>query len=46
MEISSFQPVTHRMLNYIKFIENEVNVPFSIVSVGPDRDQTLIKDSD
>jgi len=27
--------------NYIQFIEKEVNVPVSIVSVGPDRTQTL-----
>jgi len=46
MEISSFNQLPIELLNYIKFIENEVNVPFSIVSVGPDRDQTLIKDSD
>jgi len=45
-EISSFNQLPIELLNYIKFIENEVNVPFSIVSVGPDRDQTLIKDSD
>ena len=27
--------------DYISFIEKELNVPVSIVSVGPDRKQTL-----
>lgn len=31
------------LLEYIKFIEAEVKVPFSIVSVGPDRKQTIYK---
>jgi adenylosuccinate synthase len=29
--------------DYIAFIEKEVGVPISIVSVGPDRTQTLIR---
>lgn len=28
--------------NYIRFIEDETNVPISIASVGPNRDQTII----
>jgi len=31
--------------NYIEFIENEVKVPIRIVSVGPDRTQTLERNS-
>ena len=31
------------LIEYIAFIENEVGVPISIVSVGPDRTQTLIR---
>ncbi|NDW09528.1 adenylosuccinate synthase [Dysgonomonas sp. 520] len=27
--------------NYLSFLEQELNVPISIVSVGPDRDQTI-----
>jgi len=27
------------MLDYLKFIESEVNVPVSVISVGPDREQ-------
>ncbi len=45
-KVSSFNQLPIELLNYIKFIENEVNIPFSIVSVGPDRNQTLIKNSD
>ena len=28
---------------YIKYLETELNVPISIVSVGPDREQTIIR---
>jgi adenylosuccinate synthase len=31
------------LIEYIKFIEAEVKVPFSIISVGPDRKQTIFK---
>lgn len=31
------------LLEYIKFIEKEVGVPVSIVSVGPDRTQTIFR---
>jgi adenylosuccinate synthase len=31
---------------YISFIENEVGVPISIVSVGPDRTQTLMRNKE
>ncbi len=29
--------------NYIKYLETELNVPITIVSVGPDREQTIIR---
>lgn len=29
--------------NYIEYLERELNVPISIVSVGPDREQTIIR---
>ncbi|MCC6252376.1 MAG: adenylosuccinate synthase [Bacteroidia bacterium] len=31
------------LINYISFIENELKVPISIVSVGPNRNQTIIR---
>jgi adenylosuccinate synthase len=33
------------LLNYIAFLEKELNVPISIVSVGPDRKQTIMRNS-
>jgi adenylosuccinate synthase len=27
------------MLDYLAFIESEVNVPITVISVGPDREQ-------
>ena len=29
------------MLDYLKFIESEVNVPITVISVGPDREQFI-----
>ena len=29
--------------NYISFLEQELGVPIKIVSVGPDREQTIIR---
>jgi len=31
------------LLDYIAYLEGELNVPISILSVGPDRDQTIIR---
>lgn len=30
--------------NYIQFLEEELEVPIAIVSVGPDREKTLVRD--
>ena len=30
-------------MNYVRFIEKETGVPVKIISVGPDRDQTIIR---
>jgi adenylosuccinate synthase len=30
-------------LDYVKYLEKELNVPISIISVGPDRTQTIIR---
>jgi adenylosuccinate synthase len=29
--------------NYINFLEEELNIPVKIVSVGPNRDQTIVR---
>ena len=39
--ISSFGDIPMELSDYIKYIENEVGVPVDIVSIGPDRKQTL-----
>ncbi|MDX5443814.1 MAG: adenylosuccinate synthase [Hymenobacteraceae bacterium] len=42
-EISSYNDLPENFLKYIQFLEKELNVPISIVSVGPDRKSTLHK---
>jgi adenylosuccinate synthase len=40
-ELSSIDSIPAELNDYITFIEKELNVPVTIVSVGPDRKQTL-----
>jgi len=42
-EMTSFEELPSQLVKYIDFIEAEVGVPIEIVSIGPDRRQTLIK---
>lgn len=42
-KITSFDKLPKSFKEYITFIENEVQIPIQIVSVGPDRTQTLYK---
>jgi adenylosuccinate synthase len=39
--VRSFDALPENLKNYVKFIEHELNVPVSIISVGPDREQTI-----
>ncbi|MDD2196256.1 MAG: adenylosuccinate synthase [Bacteroidales bacterium] len=41
--IKSEKDFPTELLDYIKFIESETGVPVTIVSVGPDRDATIIR---
>ncbi len=41
--ISSFDNLPTKLNDYIKFIEKETGVPVKIVSVGPDRSETILK---
>jgi len=41
--VSSYEKFPKELKDYISFIEKETNVPVSIVSVGPDRKQTIIR---
>jgi len=42
-KIKSFDQAPQALLDYIKFIETQTNVPVTILSTGPDRDQTIIR---
>ncbi len=41
--MTSADELPQNLLDYIAFIEKEVNVPIKIVSVGPDRKQTILR---
>ena len=41
-KINKFEDLPKNFLDYVKFLENELKVPISIISVGPDRKQTII----
>ncbi len=41
--IKSFEDLPENLKQYILFIEKEVGVPITIISVGPDRTQTIIR---
>lgn len=41
--MSSYEQLPSELKTYIEFIEKEVGVPIKVVSVGPDRKQTIIK---
>jgi adenylosuccinate synthase len=40
---TKMEDLPKELLDYIKFIEDEVKVPYTIISVGPDRKQTIYK---
>jgi adenylosuccinate synthase len=42
-EISAYNQFPENMKNYIQLIENMVKVPITIVSTGPDREQTIFR---
>lgn len=41
--LTEYDQLPEELKEYIKFIEDEVGVPVKIVSVGPDRTQTIVK---
>ena len=43
--ISDYKSLPSELLEYIAFLEEELNVPITIVSVGPNRNQTIFKSS-
>ncbi len=38
------EELPYEFMSYIKFIEDEVKVPIKIISLGPDRDQTITRE--
>jgi adenylosuccinate synthase len=42
-KLSKWEELPTELTQYIQFIEKEVGVPITIVSVGPDREATLLK---
>jgi len=41
--LSQYSDAPIELKNYVEYLEKELNVPISLVSVGPDRKQTLLK---
>jgi len=44
--VKSFESMPVELAEYISFIEKELNVPISLISIGPDRTETIVRDSE
>lgn len=44
--MTSLEELPAELMDYVSYLEAELELPISIVSVGPDRKQTLIRDKD
>jgi adenylosuccinate synthase len=42
-DVRNYNDFPQEFKNYVEFIENETGVPVSIISVGPDREETVIR---
>jgi adenylosuccinate synthase len=42
-KINKIENLPQNFLNYIKYVEKAVECPVTVVSVGPDRKQTIIR---
>ncbi len=42
-QMTAFETLPIEMKNYISYIEEQVGVPITVVSVGPDRKQTILR---
>jgi adenylosuccinate synthase len=42
-KITDFDKLPVELTNYIRFIENQTGIPVTIVSVGPDRNETIFR---
>ncbi|MCC7332043.1 MAG: adenylosuccinate synthase [Flavobacteriales bacterium] len=43
-KLNSIDELPNNLIQYIEYLEKELNVPISMVSVGPDRNQTIVRD--
>jgi len=41
-KVKSYDQLPTELTDYLKYIEKEVNVPIKVISVGPNRDETII----
>ncbi|MFA6770335.1 MAG: adenylosuccinate synthetase, partial [Bacteroidales bacterium] len=42
-KVTKEEELPFELMNYVRFIEKETGVPISIISLGPDREQTIIR---
>jgi adenylosuccinate synthase len=42
--VTTFEAMPSELKNYVKYIEEKTGVPVTIVSTGPDRSQTIVKE--
>jgi len=42
--VQKVEELPQNLMDYIRYVENQVDVPVSIISVGPDRTQTIFRD--
>jgi adenylosuccinate synthase len=42
-KINSYEALPLEFKEYLKYIENEVNVPIKVISVGPNRNETILR---
>ena len=43
-KVTSFEEMPKELQEYITFIEEQIQVPIALVSIGPDRTETILKD--
>ncbi|OFY95814.1 MAG: adenylosuccinate synthase [Bacteroidetes bacterium RIFCSPLOWO2_12_FULL_31_6] len=43
-KLSTIGEIPKELNNYVEYLEQELNVPITIISVGPDRKQTLLRE--
>jgi len=41
--IREYNKLPHELITFIEFIEDNCNVPVTLVSVGPDREETIFR---